>query len=259
MIISHKHRFLFVEIPHTASHSISNELIEFYEGKQIIRKHANVSQFLNQATKDEKAYFKFATVRNPLDYMVTQYFKYKSNHKGQYTNPQALLVNGGHVTNEHLKHFRFVNEEGRAFPDFLMEFFNKTYNNWFLLGKQHFDYVIKFENLQEEYKKVIDMMGLEYHRPLPHINPTAGKEKRDYREYYPESIKSAVLRNYGPFMEKWGYELPGGSGYAEIPLSSRIRFRIKDRIVDNISSYINLNPDAPHIQKLKEWADAIVR
>ena len=47
MVISHKHRYVFVEIPHTGSHAISKELCEFYDGQIIHRKHANVT--LNRA------------------------------------------------------------------------------------------------------------------------------------------------------------------------------------------------------------------
>lgn len=258
MVISHIHKFVYIEVPHTGSHSISNELISLYEGEQILRKHANVSQFLSQATAEEKNYFKFATVRNPLDYMVTQYFKYKSNHKGQYTNPQALLKNGGHVTSEHLKHFKFIHDDGKTFDEFLIRFFNRTYNNWFLLGSKYFDFVIKFENLQEDYRKVLDLIRLDFHRPLPHINPTAGKDARDYREYYPEKIMESVLRNYGPFMRKWGYDLPRGKTDADIPLSSKIRFNSVDKLVDFSSGYLNLNPDAPYLKKAKDLVDKLL-
>ncbi len=258
MIISHAHQFVFIEVPHTGSHSISSELISLYEGELILRKHANISQFMAQATVDERKYFKFATVRNPLDYMVTQYFKYKSNHKGQYTNAQQLLKNGGHVTSEHLKHFNFVHEEDRTFDQFLLRFFNRTYNNWFLLGSKYFDFVIKFENLQQDYRKVLDLMGLEFHRPLPHINPTAGKDARDYRDYYPDSIMDSVLRNYGPFMHKWGYDLPRGKTNADIPFSSKLRFKLVDKSVDFSSGYLNLNPDAPYLKKAKDFVDRLL-
>ena len=55
MIISHRHRYLFVEVPHTGSHSIAEQLIRHYDGEPILRKHANVTQFLGQAAAEEKS------------------------------------------------------------------------------------------------------------------------------------------------------------------------------------------------------------
>ena len=46
MIISDKNRYVFVEIPHTGSHSIAAELVAHYGGVRIMRKHANLTQFM---------------------------------------------------------------------------------------------------------------------------------------------------------------------------------------------------------------------
>lgn len=255
MIISHQHKFVFIEIPHTGSHSISHELTELYGGEAIIRKHANVSQFIRQSAREAKGYFKFATVRNPLDYMVTTYQKLKNNHKGQYTNEKALLVNGGHVTSHHLRQFDFVYNKNGSFQDYLERFYDAIYNNWFLVGSHHFDYVMKFEDLQREFSHVLKLIGLAQTRPLPHINPT--KDKKDYKEYYDEELKEIVLRNFGPFMQKWGYSLPNDWSWDEIPLASKLRFNTLDRLVGSVSSLVELNPDAPLVKKVKKVADLV--
>lgn len=258
VVISHEHKFVFVEVPHTGSHSISNELISLYGGETILRKHANLSQFLNQATSAEKSYFKFATVRNPLDYMVTHYLKLRTNHKGQFTNKKKLLINGGHITNEHLKQFQFVHDEGNDFTSYLRKFFNINYNNWFLVGHKHFDYVMRFENLQDEYGKVISSLGLEKRRPLPHINPTSRKDKKDYSQYYTDDIMEMVIRNFGPFMKKWGYEFPGDWNNMRVPFTSIVRFKVKDSLVNAISTLIELDPDAPLIRRAKKFIDSLI-
>lgn len=255
MIISHEHKFVFIEIPHTGSHSISHELTELYGGKAIIRKHGNVSQFLKNAARDEKRYFKFATVRNPLDYMVTSYQKLKNNHKGQFTNPDKLIKNGGHITKTHLAQFEFVHNQNGSFKGYLERFYDSLYNNWFLVGNHHLNYVMKFENLQGEFAHVLKMIGVEQTRSLPHINPTANK--KSYKDYYDESLKEIVLKNFGPFMQKWSYELPNGWGWDEIPLSSKLRFSLLDKLVDSVSSLIELNPDARVVKRVKKVADLV--
>lgn len=256
MIVSDSHKFVFVEIPHTGSHSVSNELTELYDGRAIIRKHANVTQYLAWANREQKAYFKFATVRNPLDYMATMYEKYRSNHKGQYTNEKALLRNGGHVTGEHLRHFDFVHNKGGSFEGFMKTFFDSVYNNWFLVGSHQFDHVMKFEDLQAEFSCVLQKIGAEKQRDIPHINPTKGK--RPWQEYYDESLKELVLRNYGPFMKKWGYSLPLGWRYDEIPAGYDMRFRMKDALVDRAASVLKLDPDSAFVSRCKKIVDTVL-
>src|SRR3989338_4724317 len=77
MIISHKNKYLFIEMDNTGSTAISNELGRYYAGEEILWKHARYRDFLNQATAEEKKYFCFSGKRNPLDLLVTLYFRHK--------------------------------------------------------------------------------------------------------------------------------------------------------------------------------------
>ena len=54
MIISHAHRYVFVEVPRTGSRAVATELREHYDGHEILRTHATYSDFLRQATDDER-------------------------------------------------------------------------------------------------------------------------------------------------------------------------------------------------------------
>jgi hypothetical protein len=71
MIISHKHKFLFVELPLTASTAISRELRANYGGEKILFKHATYQDFLRVANTHEREYFVFSGLRNPLDKAVS--------------------------------------------------------------------------------------------------------------------------------------------------------------------------------------------
>jgi hypothetical protein len=65
MIISHRHRYVFVEVPRTGSTAVSAELRENYDGHEILRKHASYRDFLRVASEEERGYFTFSAVRNP--------------------------------------------------------------------------------------------------------------------------------------------------------------------------------------------------
>ncbi len=254
MIISHKHRFVFVEIPHTGSHSISAQLVAHYGGQPILRKHANVTQFLGQASADERSYFKFATVRNPLDSSATDYAKLKNNHKGQFTDPAKLMENGGHVTKDHLREFNFIRDNHADFAAFFRKFRSKLYNNWFLVGDQHFDYVIRFERLQEGFSEVLDRLRIEQVAPIPHVNRTKGKDK-SYEEYFTPEIYGLAAACYGPFMKKWGYDLPASWGAVAIPRTSELQFATLDRSARFAARFITLNPDNAILHRAKVFTD----
>ena len=258
MIVSHKHRFVFVEIPHTGSHSISEQLTAHYGGEPILRKHANVTQYLGHANRSEKKYFKFATVRNPLDAAATDYAKLRNNHKGQFTNPAMLIENGGHVTSDHLRQFRFIQENEADFSTFFRRFRATLYNNWFLVGDQHFDYVIRFEQLQQGFSEVLRRLGLDQVEPIPHVNRTKGKDK-PYEEFFTPDIYSLAAACYGPFMQKWGYGFPASWGDVRIKPASRWQFATVDRAANLAAGFATLNPDHPVLHAIKKTVDFATR
>ena len=90
MIISHTHKYLFIELPMTGSTAISKELREQYDGVSILQKHSTYLDFLRVANEAEKQYFVFAGIRHPLDQVVSHYFKFKTGHDGQFTAAEHL-------------------------------------------------------------------------------------------------------------------------------------------------------------------------
>ena len=256
MIISDQHRFVFVEIPHTGSHSISEQLIRHYGGRPILRKHANVTQFLGAATPAQKKYFKFATVRNPLDASATDYAKLKNDHKGQFTDPSKRIENGGHVTADHLREFNFIRDNDASFAAFFRKFRGKLYNNWFLVGDAHFDYVIRFEDLQTGFSEVLDRLDIVQQEPIPHVNRTKGKDKT-WDEYFTPDIYALAAACYGPFMRKWGYPFPSDWGEVPVPLTSELQFGTVDRAANVAARFMTLDPNHPVLYRVKKTLDTL--
>ena len=85
VIISDEHRYVFVEQPHTACTAIRDELTAFYGGRPILDRHATYAAFLRAATPDQKRYFVFSGLRNPLDERVSLYCKYRTDHHHKYS------------------------------------------------------------------------------------------------------------------------------------------------------------------------------
>jgi hypothetical protein len=223
MIVSHRYGYLFVELPHTACTAISKELCDLYDGEPIFRKHAYYHTFLRVATAEERSYFVFSSIRNPADEAVSIYFKYRTDHMSFYTNKKHLRRYGGHVTEADLKRFRFISETNAEFPAYFKRFYQLPYDNWSSLAHHKFDYVIRFERVQEGFSRILELLGVEQKRAIPAANVTA-KPERDFWAYYSLEIREHAKWIFGPFMKKWGYEFPTEWGNDPVPLSSQVLF-----------------------------------
>ena len=128
-------------------------------------------------------YFKFSFVRNPYDRAVSSYI-YTRNWFNQ-NDPDKF-------------------DDGRLYD------FKSWLNN---LGSDHkyglqynfvqdCDFIGKFENLQEDFNIVCNKIGVPYQK-LPHKNKS---NRKHYREYYDDEIRSIVAKKYAKDIETFGYE-----------------------------------------------------
>lgn len=225
MIISHKHKLLFIGLPFSASSAISKELHLQYEGKSFLRKHSLYHEFEKVATEKEREYFVFGVLRNPMEIAVTMFEKMKANAKGNFTNPKLFTENGGHITSKQRKVFNFINDNKATFEEYFNEFFQKPYDNLVSLTIDNFDYVIRYENIANNYIAALKISGVQNIRPLPVANKTQGKNK-DILDYYTDNIKDKAIFIFGPFLEKYDYSFPEAWGNVRPSIKSRIYFRI---------------------------------
>lgn len=207
MIISNRYRYVFIEIPHTASTAIRNELIEYYDGVSIYSKHAPIDLFIKKASNNEKSYFKFTSIRNPLDIVVTRYFKRKTDHQGFFTNSIHWKEFGGHITQKARREFNFIKNNNATFAEYFKKFYKLPFDNYCNPSPNQFDFIIRYENLQEDFSKLLKILGIRQIRDLPIINKTEGKSNQYLDYYLPEIINKAIWV-FAPSMKEWGYTFP---------------------------------------------------
>jgi len=225
MIISHKYKFLFIGLPFSASSAISKELHLEYGGESYLRKHSLYHEFESVATKSELNYFVFAVLRNPMEIAVTVYEKMKVNAKGNFTNTELFSENGGHITKQHRKRFNYIKDNDSSFQQYFNKFHQKTYDNLSSLTIDNCDFIIKYENIEEDYLLALKKAGVSNPKILPVENKTEGKQK-DILEYYTNDIKKTSISVFGPFFEKYNYSFPEEWGEVKIPLKSKFQFLI---------------------------------
>jgi len=224
MVISDKYKYLFIEMYNTGSTSISNELCEFYDGRRILRKHSRYHEFLKTATEEQKKYFVFSGIRNPMDTVITVYSKFANNHKGKYTDPQQWRKNGGYVKDKRLQLFSDIKNAQLTFQEYFLKYYKVPYDRWSRLDHEKFNYIIRYENIQNDFRTVLQKLNIEPVRDLPTLNKTEGKQ--DYTNYYTPEIQKRAVFVFGPFMDKWGYSFPDDWNVKRTPLSSTILFSL---------------------------------
>ena len=215
MIISDTFRYVFVELPRTGSTAISRELREVYEGRAILHKHATYQEFLDSATDDQKSYFAFGGIRNPLDDAVSLYFKLLGDHKAAYSS----IATAGWFTRMvyafRWRQFRFAREEEAGFSQFFLKFYRWPYDNWSCLSHPRLDCILRFERLAEDFPRAVTGFGAVPLRPLPVQNKTA-ERKKHFSEYYDPDAIARAKWVFGVYMEKWGYEFPTEWGTQDV-------------------------------------------
>jgi hypothetical protein len=251
MIISHRYRFLFVEIPHTASTAISRELCELYDGQRILHKHANYIEFLRQCSRDERSYYVFAGIRHPLDVIVTEYSKFLTNHQGVFTDENRRAERGGWVDQEQVERFRFVQHPDHTFADYVRRFYNKIYNNWFLVGHHRFNATLRFETISEGFARVLDELRIQPVRDLPVVNRS--RRERDFGSYYDsEELRRHAGWSCGPFMHKWQFSFPEDWPGPSVPRWAQIRFALLEGAMQGMAHYARLDPTSPALRRMKK-------
>ena len=206
MIVSHKHKFIFVAVPKTGTHSVRHALRshmgpddieqarlfvekEFPIPELAALKHGHLSFEQVRPFLGEEAfsgYLKFAFVRNPFDRFVS-YCAFATSREGSFDrDPKAVM-----------RHFLFT-----APPRNHIIF--KSQHS-FLVGPDgnlQTDILGKVETMQASYDTIAARIGIAS-TPLDHSNRS---RRGSYHDYYDQQLIDAVARMYTRDLELLGYD-----------------------------------------------------
>ncbi len=206
MIISHLHKFIFVAVPKTGTHSVRQALREqmgeedieqvglfvakaFPEPELAKLRHGHITLKQVQPflpASDFQTYFKFGFVRNPFDRFVS-YCAFMTRDQDIFErDPKAVM-----------RHLLF-----EAPPQNHILFQPQHH---FLVGSDDTlstDYVGRVEEMQEGYDEICKRIGISP-RPLDKVN---GSRRGDFREYYDQQLIDGVAKRYARDLELFGYD-----------------------------------------------------
>ena len=230
MIISHKHKYVFVELPQTASSAIAKELKANYDGHEILFKHALYStDFMKQAKPEEKEYTVISGMRNPMDICVSNYFKFKTDHENRYSNPK--LMQHGFLRKYimrwwNVRQYKNIIEKGETFEQFFTRAYSVPYASWSIIEHKNMDFVIRFENLNDDFAQALKVIGVDKVRDIPVANKTAEKTKTFWEYYETETAKRRAKYIFGPYLKRWNYDFPESWNHIKVSWYSFFMYRL---------------------------------
>ena len=165
MIISHQHKYVFIQ---NASTSMGREFRECYAGESILWKHALYSDFLKQASKEEKKYFAFTGQRNPLDALVTRYFRAKYQNLERVKKQPDSIKWRSEAGQRQIKKWQYISENDLTFTQYFNLYHSyKIDRSYLKIEHEKVNFVYRYENLQKDFNKILKMIDIRQKRELP--------------------------------------------------------------------------------------------
>lgn len=200
-MISHKYNFIFIQIPKTGCTS-AEQILRKYGGvsgqtgraKGIYYKHRTYSEL--EESKDFKKikdYFSFTFVRNPWDWLVSNYFYCKGVH-ACYRDKQNNRIPDNVPENISLEDWLY----------WYVENIKGTQKEMIVdsSGSVAVDFIGKLENYSSDFTRVCDILKIDRIK-LPHTNKTKHKH---YTEYYNNDTRKLIAEHYAEDIEHFGYK-----------------------------------------------------
>ncbi len=216
-MISRQKNFLFIHVPKTGGNSLQNILRNYSEDKIMIfgehqdgierfevrndkydvTKHSTLQHYKDILEPNlYQKLFKFATLRNPYDRMISWYF---SPHRGvkEWVREDFIKLVAEVPTVREYTGLSASLSQQKAFKFLGLSF---TFNQPKL--DQDIDFLIRFESLLQDFKKVCEMIDIPY-EPLPIRNQS---ERKPYRSYFDQELKEIVEEKFAEEIEFGEYE-----------------------------------------------------
>ena len=186
--------------------------------RESIHDHRNI-RFLNSYPRDEaermlKTYFKFVFVREPFERFLSAYLNkfqtwndYYYQHFGRYIIKQ---YRPGHPNDKNVTFDEFVqyviNSRGPGWDPHW-----QTYDRLCHPCAIHYDFIGKFENLDEEARHVLEISNIsrKLNVSFPHVRPSSTSLKIPlYFSQIPKERLSRIVRSYTGDSEMFQYDWP---------------------------------------------------
>ena len=218
--------FLFIMVPHTGCTAVGKVLVDSAGGEYlpavpiknasgtiiVPRKHNTLPQLLAHSVltpHDRLGMLVAGTVRNPFDWLVSQYLRFLPVRAGDQSG--VVKTAAGYIQGD--PRMTGAPEE---FEAWLVNRYRRPRRGPLgrILPKQsrkHVDWlegvdaVMRFERLQGTFDELLRRVGIAEHLEIPVVNQTVSREGRDFREWYTPAARQIAEEAFSAYLKKYDY------------------------------------------------------
>jgi hypothetical protein len=215
MIISHAHRFIFLKTKKTAGTSVELALSQLCGPDDIIAPITESDEALRAAGSGPRNWRVHGWWQSPRPLFKRRWLKVGPQDYGFYNHMPAeearALLNDDKIWRSYFKfafdrnpwdrqvsayHFRYRRRKTPPpFADFLEDGKRARLNNYEIYsldGEPCVDFLGRFETLEEDFKRVLDKIGIAFEHELPRAKAGIRKNGKHYRDYYDDHTRAVV-------------------------------------------------------------------
>ena len=216
MLISHKHKFITVDIPKTGTRSLRETLTTMegvvdvlgkpYNSEDILKQHASISDieqgFHKNGWHGFNSYYKYSVVRNPWDryFSFFTYYRMKAEEYSENTEyPSGIERKQGVMASELFR----CNSQPHILKKLIT---NQPPHSYFLLNKDgqcQFHKITLFENLKDGFKDFCYDIGIKQ-PDLKHANKST--ESLIKGDIYTQELIDMVAEKEKWLINKFNYD-----------------------------------------------------
>lgn len=216
-VLCEQYQLLFIAIPGTGCTAITNVLLERLDGVSLgdplISKHYNIAELLEHGLIDPEklgSLVSFATIRNPYDWYVSDWLRHREWKRFLLDEQSWIHRARGAKRQRELVTIALE----RGFDDYLETVLEPLPDHGMFLERmwKGVDHILRYETLETDVNVVLAQAGFSKHVVLPVQNYTRSRlswffRKNHYSRFYTDRSVSLIERKFGPFLEKFDYQL----------------------------------------------------
>jgi hypothetical protein len=229
MIVSHEHKFIFLKTKKTAGTSIELALSALCGERDVITPLAEIDEALRAGGRGAQNWRLHGWWGSPRPFFERRFLKFTAEDYGFYNHMPAeqarKLLNDDAVWRSYFKFafdrnpwdrqvswYLYKTKSKRVRPSFERFMASRrrayvtNYAQYTIEGALAVDFVGRYESLEEDLNKALQMAGVKRRLAVPHTNVTPNKdESRGYRSYYSPATEALVAEWYQPEIALLGY------------------------------------------------------
>ncbi len=229
MILSHKHKFIFLKTKKTAGTSIEVALSSLCGDEDVVTPLVETDERLRAGGRGAQNWRQHGWWQSPRPIWKRRMLKVAPQDYGFYNHMTAgaakALINDDQVWRSYFKfafdrnpwdrevsyyHYCYRDADTRpSFDRFIETDRRARINNYEIYsigGDVAVDFVGRYETLDDDLKRALSHVGLTANPSLPRAKGDIRKDQRSYREYYTPETQRLIGEWYRPEIALLGYE-----------------------------------------------------